>query len=417
MLKDLKPRRYAHFDDPLDKDALAKFQVTAQQVASHSFLPLLGYEKITRKMDFDEGFPALIKKPRAIRYASHTDAAIYGIYNQKLVKAYEEILSSRGLAGCILAYRSDIGNNINFAKSLFHEIKARRDCVVTCVDISRFFDNIQHDRLKQNLCAVLRINYLDNDWFKLFTRLTKYEYVTKDDLEKVLGKVKRKRICSIETFRKKVRPIVKVHLMARGIPQGTPLSGTLANVYMLDIDAQMSAYVQERGGSYRRYSDDLALVLPSSEHLGAVLGELGRLLSEHDLVLNDEKTCVTAISAGEECQYTYGDECQYLGFTYDGRQILIRSASMKNFYARMKRGLNKYIKGAAQKKVQPHQIRKRVPIGRFTHWGDNKNFVQYAYRAARIMESPAMKNQLRNHVKIFDRAWEKSMRKWYGDAA
>lgn len=417
MVKDLKPRRYAHFDDPLDKDALAKFQVTAEQVCTHPFLPLLGYEKITRKMDFDEGFPALVKKPRAIRYASHVDAAIYGFYARKLSEAYEEALSLRGLVGCALAYRSDIGNNINFAKSLFDEIRDRGNCIVLCIDISKFFDNIQHKRLKRNLCTALRVERLPDDWFKIYSRLTNYDFVMKEDLAAALGKINRRRICSIETFRRDVRPIIKVHSEGYGVPQGTPLSGALANVFMLELDTEINAYVKQFSGSYRRYSDDIAIVLPSSMHLSAVLEYLRKALSDNGLTINDDKTCVTAIIATGVCQHTYGDECQYLGFTYDGRRVLIRASSMKNFYARMKRGLNKYVKGAARKNIKRDQIRKRVPIGRFTHWGDNKNFVQYVYRAAIIMNSPAMKRQLRNHVEIFDRAWEKSVRKWYGDTA
>ena len=415
MSREPKVRKYAHFDDPLDKDVLAAFAITPEEVSSHPFLPLLGYEKIARKMDFDDGFPFLVKKPRAIRYASHTDAAIYSQYAQALNALYDADLKARGLSHSVLAYRSGIGNNIHFAKSLFDEIKERENCIVVCIDISKFFDNLRHEILKKNLCQLLGVNRLPSDWFKVFERLTSYEYVSKEDIEAKLGRLRGKRVCSIDVFRSYIRPLIKRHDKSYGIPQGTPLSGTFANLYMVEFDSHIRAILEGFGGTYRRYSDDIAIVLPSSAYLTEAMSAISDCLDKHGLALNEDKTCVTAVTAVDLGQQTQGDECQYLGFTYDGRRVLIRSASMKNYYSRMKRGINKYVKGAAHKKVPPLQIRKRVPIGRFTHWGDNKNFVQYAYRAAKLMNSPAIKRQLRNHVEVFNRSWVKSLGKWYPD--
>lgn len=47
----------------------------------------------------------------------------------------------------------------------------------------------------------------------------------------------------------------------RGIPQGTPLSATLANIYMLDFDAKIyeEASKPYKNVYYQRYSDDLFL--------------------------------------------------------------------------------------------------------------------------------------------------------------
>lgn len=48
----------------------------------------------------------------------------------------------------------------------------------------------------------------------------------------------------------------------KGIPQGTPLSATLANIYMLDFDAKIYAEASklDKNVYYQRYSDDLILV-------------------------------------------------------------------------------------------------------------------------------------------------------------
>ena len=39
-------------------------------------------------------------------------------------------------------------NNIEFANNAFEEIKRRKHCVAIALDISGFFDNLDHQRLK-----------------------------------------------------------------------------------------------------------------------------------------------------------------------------------------------------------------------------------------------------------------------------
>jgi hypothetical protein len=383
-------------------------------VATHPFLPLLGYTKVERRMDFSGDFPALAPKKRQIRYAGHTDSAIYSLYAADLSKLYDAELQRRGLGGVVLAYRSGIGNNVNFAKSLFDEVVERGDCVVVCLDVSKFFDNISHAILKSNLISLLGGSKLPKDWLKIFIRLSNYEYVTKEDLEPVVGRIRKRHICDVETFRTKVRPLIKKHTDDHGIPQGTPLSGLFANVSMLGFDEHAHRIMTDLGGSYRRYSDDIALVFPDEKQMASAISSIAQSLLDHHLAINDKKTCISHVRRVGPARIVTGDELQYLGFTYDGRRILVRPGSMTNFYARMKRGIRQYIKGAKKKGVSASAIRKRVPIGRFTHWGDDRNFVQYVYKAAEIMKSPEMKRQLRRHVPIFDRQWAKAMAKTYG---
>lgn len=46
----------------------------------------------------------------------------------------------------------------------------------------------------------------------------------------------------------------------KGIPQGTPISAALANVYMLHFDKRINDAVKPLKGIYRRYSDDMIVV-------------------------------------------------------------------------------------------------------------------------------------------------------------
>ncbi len=410
--KPLKARKYAHFDSPLTDEQLVSFSITPQQTSSHSFFPLLGYQKSTRKIDFSV-FPPLVKhKDREIRYASHTDSAIYSKYAQVLSSAYETLLSKLSLGTAVLAYRGGIGYNVPFAKSLIDEIKLRGNCRVICLDISGFFDNIPHDLIKNNVCRILNEKRLPTDWFKILNRVTKFEYVLREDLEKKLGKVKGHRICEIDTFRRVVRPMIRRNSNTYGIPQGTPLSGLLANISMIDFDIGMIGKLAAIGGSYRRYSDDIAIVLPAIEYESDVVTFCENLLSQYGLSLSAKKTCRTTFTT-IKAEQTYSDDVfQYLGFTYDGSKILIRPESVKNFYARMKGNIDRYIKSAFKKGIPGPDLRKRVLIGRFTHWGDSRNFVQYAYRASLEMQAPEIRRQLRNHVAIFDRQWNKMTNKY-----
>lgn len=47
-----------------------------------------------------------------------------------------------------------------------------------------------------------------------------------------------------------------------GIPQGSPISALLANVYMLDVDKKVYEIVAAQNGMYMRYSDDFIIILP-----------------------------------------------------------------------------------------------------------------------------------------------------------
>src|SRR5699024_8585470 len=45
-----------------------------------------------------------------------------------------------------------------------------------------------------------------------------------------------------------------------GIPQGSPISATLANIYMLDFDQEIFDEISSIRGFYQRYSDDLIII-------------------------------------------------------------------------------------------------------------------------------------------------------------
>jgi len=92
-----------------------------------------------------------------------------------------------------------------------------------------------------------------------------------------------------------------------GTPQGGPLSPLLANIYLHPFDKAMQA----AGYGLVRYADDFVIFARSSEKAGEALAEAGRVLERLKLNLHPEKTRIAAIDEGFE----------FLGYLYvrDGK--------------------------------------------------------------------------------------------------
>lgn len=323
-------------------------------------------------------------------------------------EAYEKALAKKGLTKNILAYRSGVGSNIDHAKALFDEISSRENCVAIGVDISKFFDRIRHDFLLLAWKSILNVSRLPGDHFNVFESITRYSWVDKRELEKRLGRrigpSATRRICSIVEFREKVRApkpkLINPNKDGVGIPQGSPISGLLANLYLMAFDEKMAAFVAEIGGSYRRYSDDIAIVVPDKQHQLLLMTQLRECLFDLGLFINEKKTEVSEFSASSG-KVIGNREFQYLGFLYDGQRVLIRSSSINRYYRKMTRAIKASIFAADRKEIARTSMYTRKLVRRYTHLGHGRNFVKYAYRAAEKMQSLAIRHQMRSHHKKF----------------
>ena len=80
-----------------------------------------------------------------------------------------------------------------------------------------------------------------------------------------------------------------------GVPQGSPISGVLANVYLSAIDQAL-----ERAGIvFLRYLDDVTILAPSPAALAAGLGTAMELLESLGMSLRAEKTQAAWLGGGE----------------------------------------------------------------------------------------------------------------------
>src|SRR5690606_7878817 len=156
-------------------------------------------------------------------------------------------------------------------------------------DVTAFFDNLDHKILKKQWCRILGGQTLPNDHFNVFKALTNIKYVESDQLfnsykgtmlvkrgvpNSSKEEVKRISIKSKRLFKEKkaiafctkkefLHNNLNLVISAQnkiGIPQGSPISATLANVYMLDFDQEVQDLTDSIKGYYQRYSDDLIII-------------------------------------------------------------------------------------------------------------------------------------------------------------
>lgn len=405
-----RQRRYLHFDEPLSLKSATALVTNPAAVAAHAFWPLIRFQVHTAKIKQDKTTGSLDwhHKDREISYAAHSDSLIFGYYAEAVSKLYEAQLQKSGLGGCVLAFRSLGKNNIDFARAAFEEIGTRGDCVAVALDVSKFFDTLDHAQLRDRWVRLLGTSSLPPDHYAVYKALTRFSFVDRDEAFAALGvsvhtprSGGKHRLCSPADFRLHVRAAghIKVNQHKFGIPQGTAISALLSNVYMLDFDAAAHAFATSYGGRYMRYCDDILFIMPAA--LGAATesfctAEVAKL----KLAINPAKTDTCHFAKKGAAQIST-KPLQYLGFLFDGRQILIRSAAFAKFSNRMKRGVSlakqtmrsrnkaKQAKGADEQSLYQRKL-----LARYSHLG-RRNFLRYGYTAAEKMNSKAIRRQLR----------------------
>lgn len=405
-----KSRRYLHFDPPIGEAGAKKVVSAPTRVASHSFYPFIRYVVKSQKVHFDKAERKVKRKEpkeRPISYAAHLDSHIYSYYCSLLSDHYEKHLSFTSWSDSVLAFRAIGKSNIEFARDAFQDIASRRSCCAITIDIKGFFDNINHQLLKESWQRLLRKSELPPDHYSVYKSLTRFSYVERDPLFEALGIPKsnpkrgRTRICSAEEFRSKIRKggLIKRNCDTKGIPQGSPISSLLSNIYMFEFDERISVFASCCGGSYYRYCDDILLIVPI-EKAEAAKTLVSAEVTKVKLELQESKTEIIIFREtplGSKAQ----KPLQYLGFTFDGTRIHLRSSSLARYQERVNRGL--WLARKSMEKVNglrmergelPRALYLKKIYKRYSHLG-RRNFISYGYRAASIMRSSHIRKQLK----------------------
>lgn len=418
------PRGYLHFDEPVSARTARVIATSSNTVAKWPFLPFLRHDiELMRTREDTRGSFTERPKVRPICYAAHKDAAIYTWYGSMLTESYEQRLTELGLAACVTAFRPNSGkSNLDHAAEVFQWIRTCGNGRAFAFDITSFFDRLEHLRLKSQWARLLRVDRLPDDHFAVFRSLTRHAFVQRQAAYAALGISKhnpraggRRRLCSPAQFRTLIRDagLIQANTSGVGIPQGSPMSAVLSNIYMLDFDRTIAAWVEERRGLYRRYCDDILVAVPSTcmdDVAAFVMAQIVTL----GLEIQPDKTTSHHFEDANG-QVRLDEPLSYLGLVFDGPRVLLRTVAISRYYAKLRSG----VRLAAQTKRRHNRqeqysgtvktpLKKRKLYVLYSYVG-RRNFTSYAYRAARTLNSPAIKKQIKRHWEVLQDEIAKSV--------
>lgn len=407
-----KKRKYKHFDKPLPENQAAELVKSQSEICKHGFYPFIStiistprYKNCKHKNE---------PKERKIAYAAHSDSHIFAYYAYELSKQYDKIIQERGISESIIAYRKFIPKkcNIDFADEVFEYIRKTGNCCVLSFDVEDFFGNINHHILKERWCTILEKDCLPNDHYSIYKHITKYSYVDRQSIFRLFHIGDRranqywKPICSPREFRDIIRDggYIGQNKCIEGIPQGSPISAVLSNIYMLEFDTEIAKNCKNIGALYRRYSDDILFVVSESkkDYIHKVLNSE---LEKVKLKLNEKKTKISIFTIGEDTNILLADKpIQYLGFLFDGKRKLVRSQTIARYLGKMRRAV--YFADVAACKAcrrgKDPRIYKRKILRKYSLLGQSSNYPHYANRARIIMNSTDIKHQHRRHWRVLN---------------
>lgn len=364
-------KQYPHFDAPLSLSEMEHIANDTSAVKSNKFYPFLRYVNSYRPFRPKGEAP----KTREIRYCSRRDAAIFSRYRFGLSKLYEKELTRRGLADCVLAYRripvkpgSSSGKcNIHHAKLAFDLIIGLGDCCAVVMDITKYFEHLDHAQIKRQWRDLLGVSELPDDHYAVFKAITRYRFVDSKKAYEALGffgtkpsgipgyltpkKYMPKQLCSPQEFRDKIGgeaagypDLIERREKPYGIPQGAPLSDLLANLYLLDFDTEMHGTLSSMGGFYMRYSDDLLLIIPgSADDTLEMMEQVRKQIRDFGIHLEiKERKCSVhrfrrMAGGGQSHQHVFpigknSNGLSYLGFRFDGEHVHLRDRTLGGFW-------------------------------------------------------------------------------------
>lgn len=478
-------KRYPHIGLPLqlsDRSWIEKYISNSKKIESHSFYPFIHRKLSVRKFRRNKNDISKLRvasyKVREVYYANHLDSNIYSYYSSILKEMYEIKLKESKTEACVTAYRriklyendkSRNKCNVDFANDIFEYIKLnnKRNLVSITFDITSFFDNLNHNKLKIAWCSVLNAKRLPEDHYAVFRNLTKFSYIELEDIFKefkndiivkkndtTTKKIKVERIellknkdaiafCDKNDFENRIRKkkLIKKNkytnktadrLRDKGIPQGSPISSTLANIYLLDFDKIINDEINSIGGMYRRYSDDMVVIV-DEEFKDKIIDFFNINVNALDLKIQPSKTQIFYFKEFDgkftckEFSSTTGllstdSKFEYLGFTFDGESVYLKSSGISKFYRKMKHSVKRgafYAKyGQAQipqlfknrlyKRfsiigAQRRTIYKKSPHSADTWMKTNKfewgNFLTYSELANRVFSKSKLSSKIKNQTK------------------
>ena len=395
-----KPRGYRHFDAAVGTSYAERVSDPCY-VEKHSWLPLIHYIKRVKRYKSKER--KTVYKDRDIMFASHRDACILSKYASEITRLLDIHYECAGLTENVIAYRQLGRSNYDFAADAYKFARAKANCAVLCFDITGFFDNLDHAILKARLKELLGATELSPDWYAVFRHVTKFSRVERGALEAnptFAARIAQDKRAPIATISEIIDAGIPIHRNTNkfGIPQGTPISAALSNLYMIEVDKVMADVCKKFGGLYQRYSDDLLVICPI-ENEASIECALKAAIGQHKLEIKDEKTERAIFEPSSD------DIFQYLGFNVSQNGAIIRPASLARQWRKAKRSIattkrhgEEAIAAGTATKIFTKRLRRRFqPVG-------VRNFSKYARRSANAFGSKQIVRQVLRLERMVDKA-------------
>lgn len=428
----LKFKKYPHFDKRMSVRKAKRLLSNENAIKNHGFFPFIHYTIKSKKLENVDGKVYSIKEPkkREIYYSAHFDRYIYQYYAYQLGILYNEYVIKSGIDDCVGAYRINKGKcNIDFAYEMFEIVKSINNAIVIVGDFTGFFDNLDHQCLKRRLEIILD-SKIDDNLYKIFKSLTKFKYVNIDDLYDYYTIRNKKRsekyymrklnqLMTVQEFRKFIKEkntvtgesYLKSNTDIFGIVQGSPMSGLLANIYMINFDEEMCKFAQKYDGRYLRYSDDFMLVLKKSNDvdLTEIYDKIQKFVNHAGKIeLEKRKTNIYEYKNGNlYCinNSVFGTDnvsniINFLGFSFNGVNVSIREKTLSKYFYKMNRSIKQLLRGKKNIKV------KNI-YDRFSFQGENKknsrgnkgNFITYVERSSQIFKGETRISNVKKNSK------------------
>lgn len=397
--KDDEVRAYAHFDKRVSYSKVRRQVENPEWVKQHGFFPLISKTVRNKKYDGTK----VEEKNRHVAYASHIDRCVYQRYSLLLNNIYNAKASALGINEVAIAYRTNLHrSNIDFAFQAFSTIENYEKCWILVADFKDFFPSLDHAILKHHLRLLFDKSVIPDDYFRVFKSVIHW---SQWDIKNILslrgldpgkeGSIRKlnsfKLALERKDFKENVRDAVEKPWASTdgGIPQGLPISGILANVFMMGFDKELNDVASGHNGLYMRYSDDVIMILPTQDSYRECNETLSRLCKKNRLIIEPDKTIryisdnsqiYRCDSSGAEVVGSSPTKLQYLGFDFDGTEVRLRQRTVGRYYRKMHRKVTSMFKGSET----PSKKRMQGLYTRYTNKGRHAkggNFISYARRA------------------------------------
>jgi RNA-directed DNA polymerase len=261
-------------------------------------------------------------------------------------------------------------------RSAHQALRDLRSCImerngrwVLDVDLRRYFDTIEHGRLRELLARRVAdgvVRRMIDKWLKA-------------------GVLEEGQILRLE----------------QGTPQGGVISPLLANVYLhyvLDEWFEREVVPRMRGKcSLVRYADDLVMVFEDFEDCRRVFNVLGKRLAKYGLTLHPEKTGLVDFRfkrpGGQKHPATRATSFDFLGFTHvwgksrRGKNVVYQCTA-KSRYARAVKAVWEWCKRNRHRPLaEQHGRLSRMMRGHYAYYGitgNSRRLRWYAHQVERV---------------------------------